>query len=84
MAQLYADEDFPFPVVERLRELGHDVLTALEAGQANLGVEDFDQLAIATGLGRAILTRNRRHLHRARNRSLRGLAKPKSLCQMDA
>jgi Domain of unknown function (DUF5615) len=35
MAELYADEDFPFPVVERLRQLGHDVLTALEAGKAN-------------------------------------------------
>jgi hypothetical protein len=30
MAQLYADEDFPFPVVERLRALGHDVLTTAE------------------------------------------------------
>jgi hypothetical protein len=67
MARLYADEDFPFPVVERLRQLGHDVLTAFEAGQANQGIGDADQLAYATGLGRAILTRNRRHyipLHR--------------------
>ena len=24
---LYADEDFPYPVVEELRRLGHDVLT---------------------------------------------------------
>ena len=31
MARLYADEDFPFPVVERLRQLGHDILTALSA-----------------------------------------------------
>jgi len=61
MAHLYADEDFPFPVVKRLRQLGHDVLTALEAGQANQAIEDADQLAIATSLGRAILTRNRRH-----------------------
>lgn len=61
MAQLYADEDFPFPVVERLRQLGHDVLTAFEAGQANQAIEDAIQLAFATSLGRAILTRNRRH-----------------------
>jgi hypothetical protein len=27
MARLYADEDFPRPVVEELRRLGHDVLT---------------------------------------------------------
>ncbi len=67
MARLYADEDFPFPVVERLRQLGHDVVTAFEAGQANQAIEDADQLAFATSLGRAILTRNRRHyipLHR--------------------
>ena len=30
--QLYADETFPFPVVEILRQLGHDVLTAQEDG----------------------------------------------------
>ena len=67
MARLYADEDFPFPVVERLRQLGHDVLTVFEAGQANQAVADADQLAFATRLGRAIVTRNRRHfilLHR--------------------
>ena len=67
MARLYSDEDFPYPVTERLRHFGHDVLTALEAGQANRGIADADQLAFATGLGRAILTRNRRHfipLHR--------------------
>jgi len=67
MARLFADEDFPFPVVERLRQLGHDVLTTLETGRANQGLGDADQLAFATSLGRAILTRNRRHfisLHR--------------------
>jgi Domain of unknown function (DUF5615) len=67
MARLYADEDFPFPVVEHLRQLGHDVLTALEAGQANRSIDDADQLAYSTSLGRAILTRNRKDfipLHR--------------------
>jgi hypothetical protein len=67
MAELYADEDFPFPVVEGLRQLGHDVVTALEAGQANQGIGDADQLAFATSVGRAILTRNRKDyipLHR--------------------
>jgi hypothetical protein len=33
MARLYADENFPPPVVERLRELGHDVQTVQEAGK---------------------------------------------------
>jgi hypothetical protein len=31
---LYADEDFPLPVVERLRRLGHDVVTVQEDGRA--------------------------------------------------
>ena len=31
--QLYADEDFPLPVVEELRRLGHDVVTAQEDGR---------------------------------------------------
>jgi hypothetical protein len=64
MARLYADEDFPFPVVERLRQLGHDIITTLEAGQANQRIGDAEQLAFAAGLGRAILTRNRRHFIR--------------------
>jgi uncharacterized protein DUF5615 len=34
MARLYADENFPLPVVEELRRLGHDVLTIYETGQA--------------------------------------------------
>jgi hypothetical protein len=38
LACLYADENFPFPAVEALRRLGHDVLTAREAGQAGSGV----------------------------------------------
>ncbi|MBD2576541.1 DUF5615 family PIN-like protein [Oscillatoria sp. FACHB-1406] len=35
MARLYADEQFPVPVVEFLRVLGHDILTVREAGKAN-------------------------------------------------
>lgn len=34
MARLYANENFPLPAVEVLKNLGHDVLTMLEAGQA--------------------------------------------------
>jgi len=33
MALLYADENFDRRVVERLRQLGHDVLTVQEAGR---------------------------------------------------
>ncbi|MCE9530337.1 MAG: DUF5615 family PIN-like protein [Planctomycetes bacterium] len=69
MAQFYADEDFPFPVVERLRLLGHDVLTTLQAGRTNQGLADPDQLAFARSLGRAILTRNRQDFIRLHTQS---------------
>lgn len=61
MASLYADENFPLPVVEELRGLGHDVLTALEAGQASRAIPDDEVLRLATSLGRAVLTLNRWH-----------------------
>ena len=67
MAKLYSDEDFSFPVVEELRRLGDDILTAQEAGQGNLGVTDSAILAFAIAQDRAVLTFNRRHfinLHR--------------------
>jgi len=40
MARLYADENFPLPVVEALRALGHDVLTIYEDGKGNQGYPD--------------------------------------------
>ena len=64
MAKLYADENFPHPVVEELRRLGHDVLTIQDDGHANQRVSDNNVLSIATQLGRAILTTNRRHFMR--------------------
>jgi hypothetical protein len=60
--QLYAYEDFPFPSVERLRQLGHDVLMAQEDGRT--ATPDPDVLARAHTLGRALLTCNRRHYER--------------------
>jgi len=67
MAKLYADEDFPLPVVEELRRLGHDVLTVQEAGRGGLGIDDADVLADAIADQRAVLTHNDvdfKHLHR--------------------
>jgi Domain of unknown function (DUF5615) len=58
----YADEDFPYPVVEELRRLGHDVVTAQEDGRT--ATPDPDILARAHSLGRAVLTYNRRHFER--------------------
>ncbi len=60
MSRLYTDENFPLPVVEFLRNFGHDILTAKEAGQANQRIPDEDVLAFAVSNKRAILTRNRR------------------------
>ena len=45
MAKLYANENFPLPVVEELRRLGHDVLTIQEAGEAGQSVPDEQVLA---------------------------------------
>jgi hypothetical protein len=64
MALLYADEDFSYPVVQRLRQLGHDLLTAHEAGQAGQSITDAAVLAFATAAGRAVVTFNRRHFIR--------------------
>jgi predicted nuclease of predicted toxin-antitoxin system len=60
--QLYADEDFPYPVVEELRRAGHDVVTAQEDGRTS--TPDPDILARAHSLGRAVLTYNRRDFER--------------------
>ncbi|SRR5260370_11226668 len=59
---LYADEDFFFPVVEHLRKLGHDVVTAQEDGRR--AAPDPDILARAHALRRVVLTHNRRHFAR--------------------
>ncbi len=59
MAAFYADENFPREVVEALRDLGHDVLTALEAGQANQAIPDEAVIEFAGERDRAILTLNR-------------------------
>jgi predicted nuclease of predicted toxin-antitoxin system len=59
VAQLYADEQFPYPVVKVLRDLGHDVLTVQESGKAELRIPDDQILSFATQEGRAVLTLNR-------------------------
>jgi predicted nuclease of predicted toxin-antitoxin system len=64
MARFYADENFPLPVVQLLRGLGHDVLTIAEAGRANQRFSDADVLRDATTQGRCVLTLNRKHFRR--------------------
>jgi hypothetical protein len=60
VAAFYADECFHLAVVEALRQHGHDVLTAFDAGQANQSIPDEAVMALATKLGRVVLTLNRR------------------------
>ena len=47
MARLYSNENFPLPVVEQLRWLGHDVLTIQETGKADQALPDAEVLAFA-------------------------------------
>src|SRR5471030_1143789 len=63
LAKLYANENMPLPVVERLRQLGHDVQTSHESGRANQRVPDNEVLQYATESGRAVLTLNRVDFH---------------------
>lgn len=59
---LYADENFDLPVVDELRLLGQNVITAQEDGLASM--PDPVILARAHLLGRIVLTHNRRHFEK--------------------
>ncbi len=58
MVRLYADENFELPVIIRLRVKGYDILTAMEAGNANQGIPDEDVLEFAIRENRAVITLN--------------------------
>jgi hypothetical protein len=47
MARIYAIENFPLPVIDRLRDPGHDVLTSQEAGKADQALPDNEVLQFA-------------------------------------
>lgn len=64
MARLYANENFPLPVVLALRLLRHDVLTIQESGRADQAIPDEAVLTFAVSQERAVLTLNRRHFVR--------------------
>lgn len=64
MALLYTNENFPLPVAQELRRLGHDVLTIQEAGNAGDALPDEAVLEFATRQQRALVTLNRRHFVR--------------------
>jgi hypothetical protein len=64
MARIYANENFPFPAVEELKKLGHDVLTTLESGQSGKTISDETVLAFAVHETRILITLNRKHFIR--------------------
>jgi hypothetical protein len=64
VTRLYANENFPLPVVEELRSLGHDVLTVQETGKGNQSMPDDEVLAFSAGDRRALLSLNRKHFIR--------------------
>jgi hypothetical protein len=68
VARFLADENFPFPAAEALRQLGHDVITLRDLGKAGQALIDEAVLDLACGDTRCLLTLNRRdfaRLHRA-------------------
>ncbi|HMO85954.1 MAG TPA: DUF5615 family PIN-like protein [Lacipirellulaceae bacterium] len=64
MARLYANENFPLPVVVHLRDAGHDVLTTADVGRSGQAIGDAAVLAFALTEDRILLTLNRRHFFR--------------------
>jgi hypothetical protein len=64
VAKLYTNENIPLPVVESLRQLGHDVMTSLDSGQANRRIPDELVLDFAIEASRILITFNRKHFIR--------------------
>lgn len=69
MARLYANENFTRAAVEKLRELGHDVLTTLDANKAGRAIPDEEVLKFATSEDRAVISFNRRDFIRLHHES---------------
>jgi len=61
VARFYSNENIALPVIIELRRLGHDVLTSLEAGNANAAIPDLEVLRFAVLQSRILLSHNRRH-----------------------
>ena len=62
MARLYADEDIPRPLIDRLRDLGHDIVSVSELRRSGRPDEQVLQDAIADT--RIVVTHNRPHFSR--------------------
>jgi hypothetical protein len=64
VARLLADENFPFPVVETLRRIGHDVATLADLDRAGQRMSDAEVVAAGHTEQRAVLTLDRRDFFR--------------------
>lgn len=60
MIKLYSNENFPLEAVQKLRSLGYDVLTTLDAGKAGSRIPDNEVLDFAIQERRAVITLNRK------------------------
>lgn len=60
MARFYTNENFRLSIVLELRKLGNDVLTSLEAGNANQSIPDEKVLEFSISENRILITFNRR------------------------
>lgn len=61
MADCYANENFPLPIVRSLRHLGHNLLTTYESGKVGQAMSDEAILEFAISESRIVLTFNRCH-----------------------
>ena len=64
MADCYANENFPLPLVRPLRELGHNLSSTYESGKVGQAMSDEAILAFAISESWIVLTFNRRHFIR--------------------
>jgi predicted nuclease of predicted toxin-antitoxin system len=81
--RLYANENFPQPVVNMLRDTyGYDITSTHEQGKSGRGIEDRRVLSHAVANERAVITQNWRdfeHLHAASGKHF-GIV----VCEVDA
>jgi hypothetical protein len=67
VARLFADANFPWPTVNRLRRLGHDVMAVQQVegtSRPEKAMTDEDLLAYAVAHRRAVPTLNATHFER--------------------
>lgn len=69
MARFYSNENFRKQIVHALIDLGHDVLTSYDAGNANLKISDTEVIEFAKKNNRIILTFNRKDFIKLHNQN---------------